>query len=168
MIPTKLPPDWTLRESKDYPGRVYYYNKSTHESTWIRPNIYTHIYKSDPNFKWPPLVYVSHILVKHTESKNLETWKRNGVTRSKEEARQKILKIQEALAQGKVKFNDLAKQESEDVNTYEDDGVIGWIERGNSGFDQSFDDVAFSLGINKMCDEPVETSFGWHLILRLG
>lgn len=168
MIPTKLPQDWVLRESKDYPGRVYYYNKATHESTWIRPVIYSHILKTDPNYKWPPLVYVSHILIKHVDSENTETWKKKPISRTRSQANEKILRIKEDLENGKRKFEEIAKEESEDVETYQNGGVIGWIQRSDTPYGENFDEIAFRLNVNKMTNEPVETSYGWHLILRLG
>lgn len=168
MIPNKLPQDWVLRESKDYPGRVYYYNKATHESTWIRPVIYSHILKTDPNFKWPPLVYVSHILIKHVGSADAETWKKNSITRTRDEAYQKVLNIKSHLENGMRKFNEIANEESDDIETHEKGGEIGWIQRGETKFGESFDEAAFALNVDKMTDHPIETAYGWHLIYRLG
>ncbi|OHT07613.1 Peptidyl-prolyl cis-trans isomerase pin1 [Tritrichomonas foetus] len=165
MQPTKLG-DWVLRESKDYPGRVYYYNKSTHESTWIRPTPYPHISKQNLPVNWPPLVYVSHILVKHKDSSNLDVWKKKPITRTKEEAKEKLLNMQRDLENGIKKFDELAKTESDCVDTHEKGGEIGWIKRGQ--FPESFDAVAFQLGLNKMSSDPVETPLGWHLIFRHG
>ena len=35
---TDLPPDWEIRETKQYPGRCYFYNKRTGVSQWSKPN----------------------------------------------------------------------------------------------------------------------------------
>ena len=63
----ELPPEWELRECKDYPGRVYYYNVNTHQSTWIRPFPFT-----DPNQPWPPLIYLTQITIQGHNSSSLK------------------------------------------------------------------------------------------------
>lgn len=168
MIPTKLPPYWVLRESKDYPGRVYYYNTRTSECTWIRPVIYPHLLKSETKIDWPPLVYVSHILIKHNESKDLTTWKNDHVFGNKKQALEYILNIKKKLENGVKKFAEMAEEESDDINSYQKGGEIGWIKRGQLDYGEAFDNIAFRLGLNKISNEPVESDYGWHLIFRLG
>lgn len=153
-----LSPEWELLESKDFPGRVYYYNNITHESTWIRPLPYP-----GSTTQWPPIINVSHILVKHVDCPDKNVWKQAPITRSKEDARQKIIHITEDISNARRPFEDIAKEESDDNNTYDNGGYIGWIKRGVMPVE--FDDVAFKLPVGKL-SPPVLTSHGWHLIIR--
>ena len=57
-----LPPPWELRESSRYPGRCFYYNTDTHESSWFRPIPYP-----GHRIAWPPAVFVLHILVRDSD-----------------------------------------------------------------------------------------------------
>lgn len=166
MQPTKLG-DWTLRESKDYPGRVYYYNKVTQQSTWIRPFPFPHLSKNVTGIQWPPLVYVSHILIKHKDSSNTKTWKSKKIIRSREEAKKKIENIQLDIKRGNTTFSKLAQEESDDVDTYNKEGVIGWIKRGDNLFGQAFETEAFGLEVGQISSKPIESSLGWHLIHRI-
>jgi NIMA-interacting peptidyl-prolyl cis-trans isomerase 1 len=160
MLPIPLPPEWQLRESKDCPGRVYYYNTSTQESTWVRPVPYP-----DSEIQWPPLVYASHILVKHRESEDATTWRAPSVTRSHEEARVKITNIRRDIEKGVRTFEEIAKEESDCNDTHESGGNLGWIKRGATP--ARFESAAFALRIGEV-SHPVETRRGWHLIVRRG
>lgn len=65
-------------------NKVYYFNTDTSESVWEKPE----------NVEITPLAEVpgggkiraSHILVKHSDSRNPSNWKGESITRSKEEA----------------------------------------------------------------------------------
>jgi peptidyl-prolyl cis-trans isomerase SurA len=59
-------------------------------------------------------------------------------------------------------FAATARRFSMDPTTKELGGTLGWIRRG-TGLDQRFEDVAFALRPG-VVSEPVETSFGFHLI----
>lgn len=43
-------------------------------------------------------------------------------------------------------------------------GDLGYFSRGQMV--KPFEDVAFSLGVGEMTEEPIKTGFGWHVILR--
>lgn len=53
-----------------------------------------------------------HLLVKHAGSRRPASWKEPNITRSKEEAIQILQQHAEAIAQGRVAFDDLASRES--------------------------------------------------------
>ena len=153
-----LPIGWELKELQEYPGRVYYYNKVTHASTWIRPLPYPGL-----QTEIPPLISVMHILIKYkddttkpiTNNENVKIKHRN---LTKEEAKQKIDDIFLKITEGQ-KFEEIAKKESDKSCN------IGWISRGT--LDPKFEDVAWSLDIGEL-SRPIETDDGWQIILRNG
>ena len=148
---------WEIRESKKYPGRCYYFNSETHESTWIRPVRYP---GTDPNAPWPPALYLFCILIKYKGSLGGD-----GVTRSLDEARSLVEQIQSQLMKGDSTFPDMAQKYSDDLETKESGGELGWVVPGK--FDKKFDDTAWQLRIGEM-SHPVKTGKGIYLILRRG
>ena len=138
-----LPPPWELRESSRYPGRCFYYNTDTHESSWFRPIPYP-----GHRIAWPPAVFVLHILV-----------------RDSDEAQEKIIGLRQSLIEQNRSFVDVARSSSEDTATAGKGGCLGWVQRGQ--MPKEFEDAAWELRIGEM-SLPVHTSQGWHLILRRG
>lgn len=69
-------------------------------------------------------------------------------------------RIRDRLENGE-KFNDLAKEYSEDPSVKTNNGDLGYFERG--AMVKPFSDAAFSAQIGDLTG-PVETSFGMHLI----
>ena len=101
-------------------------------------------------------VRVSHVLIAWEGASRATT------TRSKEDARKLIESVQKQLKGGKS-FGELAQANSDDPGTKDKGGEIGELVRGNA--EESFDKAAFALkpgGVSGI----VETSFGYHLILR--
>jgi parvulin-like peptidyl-prolyl isomerase len=153
----ELPPPWELRESTKYPGRCYYFNNDTHESTWIRPTAY-------PGHRlriWPPAIFVLHILVTHQQADTRAPL----ITRTRAEAQERAKAIWANLLKSDTAFEDAAKEESDDAATREAGGVIGWIKPKT--MPAEFDEAAWQLGVGEM-SAPVPTRLGWHLILRRG
>ena len=155
LLKMDLPPNWELRECKDYPGRVYYYNPTTNESTWIRPVPFP----GNRTTEWPPMVYCSHILIKHSKSAHDSQLYKI----SREEAKAKINQIHADLLEGK-KFEEVAKAES-NCESASKGGELGWIKRGN--MPPEFEKVAWGLTIGQI-SSPVETTEGFHIIFRRG
>ncbi len=62
---------------------------------------------------------------------------------------------------GGANFEDLAKAESTDSQTKEKGGDLGWFPR--EFMVPEFDAVAFQLPVKDLSD-PVQSSFGWHII----
>jgi hypothetical protein len=136
----ELPLGWEVRECKDYPGRCYYYNSFTDQSTWIRPSI-----------SRPPFIYLSHITVKHNRCRNAR------VTRSADSAREKMSNIRADLARDRSRFSKVAAEES-DMG-----GILGWV--GPDDLPPDFAKVAWSLSAGEL-SEVFETKLGFHLLLR--
>ena len=91
--------------------------------------------------------HVRHILIKVSE------------LTSETDARIRIIRVKERLDNGEA-FEELAKLHSEDPSA-SDGGDLGWISPGDTV-------PEFEQGMNNlqpgMVSEPVQTSFGWHLI----
>jgi peptidyl-prolyl cis-trans isomerase D len=92
---------------------------------------------------------VSHILFKTVGKTDAEV----------EEIRKKAEEVVKQ-ARGKAKFEDLAKQHSEDT-TKDKGGDLGWILRGQTVAD--FEKAAFALPLKTVSD-PVKTEYGFHII----
>ena len=91
--------------------------------------------------------HVRHILIKLSEIS------------SETEGRQKLIGIKERLENG-IKFEDLAKQYSEDPSA-NNGGDLGWINPGDTV--PEFEKTMKQLNANQISD-PIKTPFGWHLI----
>ncbi|PAU87362.1 peptidylprolyl isomerase [Pseudomonas sp. WN033] len=77
-----------------------------------------------------------------------------------EEGRVRIEAARERLDAGED-FATVAREVSEDPGSANDGGDLGYVVRGS--FDQAFDDALFALNEGEV-SEPVQTSFGYHLI----
>jgi hypothetical protein len=64
-------------------------------------------------------------------------------------------------------FEELAKRFSEDANSKDKGGDLGWVQRGGliSGKEMSkeFEAGAFSVGVGQISPAPVKTEFGFHI-----
>ncbi len=101
-------------------------------------------------------VTASHILIMHNESRD----SRSSIT--KEQALKKIQDIKMQYTDDKMNFKELAVQNS-DCSSKTNGGFLG--EFGKGVMVKAFEDAVFSLKIGEI-SEPVETEFGYHLILR--
>ena len=69
------------------------------------------------------------------------------------------------LLQGGANFEALAKNLSEDKNTANKGGYIGFF--GINRYEIAFEDAAFSLGKDGEYSAPFQTSVGWHILKRI-
>lgn len=105
----------------------------------------------------PDAITVSHILVKHADSKSPKA----GVTRSRGEACLRAREAQKALQAG-GDFKKLVGEYSDSPGV-SGDGALGSVHR--SDLEPAFGDAAFQLDRGQMSD-VVETAFGFHVIVR--
>jgi peptidyl-prolyl cis-trans isomerase SurA len=78
---------------------------------------------------------------------------------SEKEAKRKIDGIKERIDNG-TKFEEMARQYSEDGSA-NNGGDLGWVNPGDTV--PPFERAMNALGLNEV-SEPVQTSFGWHII----
>lgn len=100
-------------------------------------------------------VHARHILVSFPEVTEELTQEQ-----AEAEALAKIQEIRTRLVSGE-KFEDVAKEVSDDTSNKEEGGDLGWFGRGQMVAE--FEDAAFSLEPGVL-SEPIKTSFGYHLI----
>lgn len=97
-------------------------------------------------------VRVSHILVKSAPKASIV---------EKNAALKKISELKKQLSADDADFNELAKKNSDDKESFERGGDLGFVLRG--WMPPEFEKAAFSLPVGEVSD-PVETQFGYHLI----
>tara|TARA_B100001027_G_C16224393_1_gene311426 strand:- start:277 stop:597 length:321 start_codon:yes stop_codon:yes gene_type:complete len=101
-------------------------------------------------------ISASHILIMHNDSRD----SRSSI--SKGQALKKIKEIKKQYIDDKVNFKELAMNNS-DCSSASSGGFLG--EFGRGVMVKAFEEAAFSLKIGEISD-PVETEFGFHLIIR--
>lgn len=78
-----------------------------------------------------------------------------------DQARAKLKEITEQIKAGTLTFEQAAKQFSEDPGSAQKGGELGWS--NVNAYDPGFADGLLRLTKNEL-SEPIESSFGWHLI----
>tara|TARA_B100000886_G_scaffold339122_1_gene303655 strand:- start:51 stop:374 length:324 start_codon:yes stop_codon:yes gene_type:complete len=102
-------------------------------------------------------VSASHILIMHNESRD----SRSAIT--KDEALKKIIEIKDQYIKGKKDFKELAVNNSDCSSGKKSGGYLG--EFGRGVMVKPFEEAVFGLDVGEL-SEPVETEFGYHIILR--
>ncbi|WP_260514363.1 peptidylprolyl isomerase SurA [Serratia fonticola] len=97
-------------------------------------------------------VHARHILLKPS------------VVMTDDQARAKLQEVSAAIKSGKAKFEDEAKQLSQDPGSALQGGDLGWA--SPDMYDPAFRDALLKLQKGQV-SEPVHSSFGWHLIQLL-
>ncbi|WP_421882725.1 peptidylprolyl isomerase [Pacificispira sp.] len=83
---------------------------------------------------------------------------RHILVETEEEARDIIQKVTDGTP-----FADLAKEVSMDSGSAAKGGDLGWLARGETV--EPFENAAFALQPNTFTGDPVQSQFGWHVIL---
>jgi NIMA-interacting peptidyl-prolyl cis-trans isomerase 1 len=145
-----LPEGWELRESSEYPGRVFYWNTETCECTWIRPIPY-------PGYSrpWPPMVCVTQIWV-HT---NPDDFSKTSKLTPRERAYRKMTEIYAQITESGQTIEAIGQRHPEAKRI-----PATWISRGMNT--PEFETAAWRLGIGELSGR-LEAPEGFYLILRL-
>lgn len=158
---TKSEIDAAIKKTKDQLGSNYLstlqqygykdengYRESVKLSLEEQKAIYKTIKVTDKELKdayasYKPDIQASHILVNDEKTANdIESKLKNG-----------------------AKFEDLAKQYSQDTASAPNGGDLGWF--GTGTMDAGFEKAAFALKINQI-SSPVQTQYGYHIIKVTG
>ncbi|KAK9321062.1 hypothetical protein V1517DRAFT_185479 [Lipomyces orientalis] len=173
---TGLPPSWEVRLSRSH-NIPYYFNTSTHESTWEPPlgtdadqlKFYmaaNHSYiipsgaASGPNQQ--SKIRCAHLLIKHSGSRRPSSWKEKNITRSEDDARVILSALESRIRNGEATLAELALTES-DCSSARKGGDLGFF--GKSEMQKEFEDAAFALDVGEMSG-IIKTGSGLHLIER--
>jgi peptidyl-prolyl cis-trans isomerase SurA len=92
---------------------------------------------------------VRHILIKPSE------------LTSESDAKNRLLQIRERIEQGGAKFEDMARQYSEDLGSGAKGGELNWVSPGD--LVPEFQKAMEALQPGEL-SQPVQSPFGWHLI----
>jgi peptidyl-prolyl cis-trans isomerase SurA len=139
-----------------YPFENAAYNANIGEVTMpIRTRFGYHIIKVADKRPSQGEILTAHIMVKFSPT-----------MQDKEKANLKV-KIDEIYAKLKAgeKFEDLARQFSDDKPSAEKGGQLNWF--GSSRMPIEFEKEAFALAKNDDYSEPFKTTYGWHIVKRL-
>lgn len=123
---------------------------------YIKKNITDSEMKSyyDSNIKGD--IKASHILI---------SVDKNATDEDKEKAKKKAEEIIEKLKNGED-FAKLAKKYSDDDESKKDGGNLGYFNTGDMV--EAFEKAAYKLSVDEYTTEPVETTYGYHIIKKTG
>ena len=130
-----------------------YQTKINEISSIVRTRFGYHILKVIDKRQNQGEVLVSHIMVRLKKEMNAT---------DSANAKKKINEINAKLKLGE-KFEDLAKQFSEDKTSSEKGGELSWFSTGKMPVPE-FEAVSFSLKNKGDLSEPFMTKFGWHIV----
>lgn len=102
-------------------------------------------------------IEASHILIKFT--KDDEASKKTALTKA-----QNLIKELNSAKDVPAKFAELAKANSEDTTNKDNGGTLGYF--GVGEMEDAFEEAAKKLEVGKYTATPVETSYGYHIILK--
>ncbi|GMM29144.1 peptidylprolyl isomerase [Martiniozyma asiatica (nom. inval.)] len=163
---TGLPNGWTIQISKTH-NQEYYLNRKSLESQW-EPPAGTDQSKLDEylgkKLHRPQKVRCRHLLVKHKDVRRPSSWKEENITRTKEDAIEKLKSYKDEIERGDATLEQLAIDNS-DCSSHAKGGDLGLFGRGE--MQPSFEKAAFALQVGEMSD-VVESDSGVHLIERIG
>ncbi|KAI9336534.1 peptidyl-prolyl cis-trans isomerase ssp1 [Obelidium mucronatum] len=150
--------EYEIHRSKSR-NRPYYFNKTTNESVWDKPDGF-----NGPAAKPPggDKVRASHLLVKHKDSRRPASWREANITRTVDEATAIINGYRSQILSGEKDLPSLARLYS-DCSSARDGGDLNYFGRGQ--MQKSFEDATYALEVGQM-SEPIYSDSGVHLILR--
>ncbi len=104
---------------------------------------------------------VSHILIKVDATNDLSDKEKTDL---ENEAKEKANEIIEKLNNGE-KFENLAKEYSDDTATKDEGGSLGKINYIDN-YDKNFMEASVSLKVGEYSKEPVKSQYGYHIIYK--
>ena len=107
-------------------------------------------------------IKASHILIKPDTDDDATDEEK---TKAEENAKKKAEEIITKLKNGE-KFEDLAKEYSEDDGTKEKGGDLGYFPKGQMV--DEFEDAVVKLKVDEYTTTPVKSTYGYHIILKTG
>lgn len=114
----------------------------------------------DPADPGPEEMAAAHILVAHADSRPAYP----GVTRSREEARNRALELQVMAMDGRGSFEELAREFSDDPSAPRSGGYLGILPRGRLPLELEV--PLWGLAVNQIYP-AAETPAGFHVLKRL-
>ena len=100
-------------------------------------------------------IKVAHIMIRHKDSKD---------PKARQETENKAKEIYQMILDGSD-FSELAMRFSQDASTSKNGGELPWF--GTGKMVEEFENASFALEKDGQISEPVESSYGWHIIKRL-
>ena len=107
-------------------------------------------------------IKVRHILIKPETTDDMSTEEQTEAEdKAKKEAEDLIKKLDDG-----ADFEELAKENSDDTGSASDGGLIDYFNRDDN-MDEAFLNASIDLEEGKYTEEPVKSSFGYHIILKV-
>lgn len=132
-----------------------YHTKVGEVSMPVRTSYGYHLIKVLDKRRAQGEIHVAHIMVKPKLEENGE-----------QNAQAKINEIHQKLNSKELTFEDAAAKFSEDGSSAKKGGELPWF--GTGKMVEEFEQAAFALKSDGDISQPVKSSFGWHIIKRLG
>ena len=107
-------------------------------------------------------IKVRHILIKPDTTDDMSTEEQ---TEAEEKAKKEAEDLIKKLDDG-ADFEELAKEYSDDTGSASDGGLIDYFNKDDN-MDEAFLNASIDLEEGKYTEEPVQSSFGYHIILKL-
>ncbi len=107
-------------------------------------------------------IKVRHILIKPETTDDMSTEEQ---TEAEEKAKKEAEDLIKKLDDG-ADFEKLAKENSDDTGSASDGGLIDYFNRDDN-MDEAFLNASIDLEEGKYTEEPVKSSFGYHIILKV-
>ena len=107
-------------------------------------------------------IKVRHILIKPDTNDDMSTEEK---TEAEEKAKKEAEDLIKKLDDGED-FEELAKKYSDDTGSASDGGLIDYFNKDDN-MDEAFLNASIELDKGKYTEEPVQSSFGYHIILKV-
>lgn len=149
----------TMEELREYLSLQYRRNRAVED--YVKENISDKEIQKYYDEEIFGDIKASHILIAPDVTDNMTTAEK---TAKEEEALKTAKEVITKLKNGE-KFEDLAKEYSSDDQNKNDGGDLGYFAHGT--MDENFEEAVLKLKNGEYTTEPIKTSYGYHIILRV-